>query len=507
MLIHADKTPKNKNQSVSNAISQKQGGGASTFQFVDNRSEAVSQKKMQKMISNSSQGKQLKAFQEITINSPRKQELPIQKKEKNIGFPSNFKTDIEKKSLSPLQSSKQQRESLTVVYQQKLINAIDRGSTFQLTENGSWWGSTIGGTLGGIAGAVAGYAYGTLSAATGAITGGVSDAVAGYQHGGLSSALVEGAGGLVTGAFSGMSSGMYHGGSVGMTLGSAIGGVLGDWLTGPEAHIANPDGPIAMRMRANLAKLQELVPLDHAVSAKPNVAAVRARMHPNEIKLLNWMHDALGNADFDKVSRGAQVRIPFHRGLFDRLIALGAQKRPSSHYSGTLFASGFTQIVGEQYGTAGQFLPTVLFGKIKDRKGNFHMYFQPEGNAFNPDTIWAERLRHGKDALNYVVYGVQQGPHGTSLHTDGNPIADHRYTPSLADKTVNRTTDFKAFIANFVYTNGGSTLLSKVGVNSSKGQAMAMELITKLGLYALAYKAWKGFGSSMTEAVWKKVMG
>lgn len=373
-------------------------------------------------------------------------------------------------------------------------NTPAAGATIQLTENGKWWGSAIGSVLGTTLGAAAGYASGTLSAATGAITGGVSDAITGYQHGGLRGALVEGTSGAITGAFSGMASGMYHGGMVGWSLGSALGGGAGDWLTGPDAPSPQVLGPLAIRMRANLGKLHTAVPsLDGAVGSKGKVAAVSVGMHPNEIRLLNWMHDALGDGGFDEVSRGGQVRTPFHRGLFNSLIALGAQKRQSSHYSGTLFVSGFRQVVGEQYGTAGAFLPTVLFGKIQDRKGNFYMYFQPEGNAFNPDTGWPERWAHMKDAGNYAFFGTQQGPHGTSMHTDGNPISDTQYRRTPSDFGYLRAMDFRAFAANLVYTSGGAKLLAKFGVSSPQGQAMSIEILTKVGLYAVAHLAWKRF--------------
>lgn len=53
MNTHADITQKNKSQSVANEISQKQGGcGESTFQFADNRPEAVAQRKLQVMANN-----------------------------------------------------------------------------------------------------------------------------------------------------------------------------------------------------------------------------------------------------------------------------------------------------------------------------------------------------------------------------------------------------------------------------------------------------------------------
>jgi hypothetical protein len=79
MNTHADKTQENKSQSVSNTISQKQGGGESTFQFVDNRPESIFQRKLQEMANNHS----------------LQQQQPIQKKENNIGLPDNLKSGIE----------------------------------------------------------------------------------------------------------------------------------------------------------------------------------------------------------------------------------------------------------------------------------------------------------------------------------------------------------------------------------------------------------------------------
>ncbi|MEM9276790.1 MAG: hypothetical protein AAGA80_28205, partial [Cyanobacteria bacterium P01_F01_bin.143] len=80
MNTHADKTQENKSQSVANAISQKKGSGESTFKFVDNRPEAIAQRKLQEMANNSPQVAQLRAFQNIAnIYSDCKQQT-IQKK-------------------------------------------------------------------------------------------------------------------------------------------------------------------------------------------------------------------------------------------------------------------------------------------------------------------------------------------------------------------------------------------------------------------------------------------
>lgn len=110
MNTHADKTQENKSQSVTNGESQLQSGGESTFQFVDNRPEAVAQRKLQEMANNSSQISQLRGFQAMANNSPQAQlttqlqsmadnhsaqQQPIQKKENNTGLPDNLKSGIE----------------------------------------------------------------------------------------------------------------------------------------------------------------------------------------------------------------------------------------------------------------------------------------------------------------------------------------------------------------------------------------------------------------------------
>jgi hypothetical protein len=97
MNTHADKTEKNKSQTVITETSQLQSGGKSTFQFINNRSDAVAQRKLQEMANNSPQVSQLRAFQEMANNSPQAKQLaqlqkmannhsaqheqPIQKKE------------------------------------------------------------------------------------------------------------------------------------------------------------------------------------------------------------------------------------------------------------------------------------------------------------------------------------------------------------------------------------------------------------------------------------------
>ncbi len=69
MNTYADRIQENKSQSVANAVSQKQSGGESVFQFVDNRPETVAQRKLQEMANNSSQVSQLKAEKNVMNQS------------------------------------------------------------------------------------------------------------------------------------------------------------------------------------------------------------------------------------------------------------------------------------------------------------------------------------------------------------------------------------------------------------------------------------------------------
>lgn len=95
MHTHADKTQENKSQSVSAANPQLQSGGESTFQFVDNRPEAVKQRKLQEMANKSPQVKLATQLQAMANHYSVQQHQPIQKKENNTGFPDNLKTGIE----------------------------------------------------------------------------------------------------------------------------------------------------------------------------------------------------------------------------------------------------------------------------------------------------------------------------------------------------------------------------------------------------------------------------
>jgi hypothetical protein len=95
MHTHADKTQENKNQSVANVESNKQSGAEPIFQFIDNRPEAVAQRKLQEMANDSLQAKQTAQLNALADIHTTRLEHPIQKKENNTGLPDNLKTGVE----------------------------------------------------------------------------------------------------------------------------------------------------------------------------------------------------------------------------------------------------------------------------------------------------------------------------------------------------------------------------------------------------------------------------
>lgn len=78
MNTHTSKTQEKKSKSASLANSQMKNGGESTFQFVDNRPEAIAQRKLQETANNSPLIKQLKS---TVFTSDSRQYYTIQKKQ------------------------------------------------------------------------------------------------------------------------------------------------------------------------------------------------------------------------------------------------------------------------------------------------------------------------------------------------------------------------------------------------------------------------------------------
>ncbi|MEO0556364.1 MAG: hypothetical protein AAF149_24490 [Bacteroidota bacterium] len=94
MHTHTDKTQENKSQSVANSVTQNHSDDRSAFQFVNNRPEAIAQRKLQEMANNSPQSKQAAQLQAIAGNYYAKQHDTIQKKEDKIGLLDNLDTGL-----------------------------------------------------------------------------------------------------------------------------------------------------------------------------------------------------------------------------------------------------------------------------------------------------------------------------------------------------------------------------------------------------------------------------
>jgi len=71
MNTYAEKIQKSKGQSISDSNSQTQSNATSTFQLVNNRPEAIAQRKLQEIANNSQRVSQLKTFQDMSNDSLR----------------------------------------------------------------------------------------------------------------------------------------------------------------------------------------------------------------------------------------------------------------------------------------------------------------------------------------------------------------------------------------------------------------------------------------------------
>ena len=80
---------------AANSVAQKKSNVKQGFGFVDNRTEAIAQRKLQEMANNSPQVKRAAQLQAMANNYSTKQRQPTQKKENNTGLPDNLKSGIE----------------------------------------------------------------------------------------------------------------------------------------------------------------------------------------------------------------------------------------------------------------------------------------------------------------------------------------------------------------------------------------------------------------------------
>ncbi|SEN04454.1 DUF4157 domain-containing protein [Nitrosomonas marina] len=145
MKTHTDKTPDNNSKSIERNDSSKQSDGGSASHFVDNRPEAVVNRKLQDMASCSPQAIQLRAFHKMANNTCRAEEFAqfqgeadnrlavqptIQKIVSNTGLPDNLKLGLERYSGCAMDDVRVHYNSDKPV--QRNANAFTQGNTIHL---------------------------------------------------------------------------------------------------------------------------------------------------------------------------------------------------------------------------------------------------------------------------------------------------------------------------------------------------------------------------------------
>ncbi|MBE9062407.1 DUF4157 domain-containing protein [cf. Phormidesmis sp. LEGE 11477] len=101
MSTYADKTQEGKSRSVASIVTQKKNSSDSTFQFVDNRPDAVVQQNLHKMANNCPRETQLSAFQNKLQKSDitqRQVKSEDEVAENRTGMPDQLKSGLEQLS-------------------------------------------------------------------------------------------------------------------------------------------------------------------------------------------------------------------------------------------------------------------------------------------------------------------------------------------------------------------------------------------------------------------------
>ncbi|WP_417237452.1 hypothetical protein [Bizionia paragorgiae] len=90
MYTQENKSKENKGRTLDNFVTQKQSVGRQGLDLLDNRSEAIAQRKLQEVVSNSPQTKQVDQLQSMTDNDSAYQQKLFQKKENNTSFSGQY---------------------------------------------------------------------------------------------------------------------------------------------------------------------------------------------------------------------------------------------------------------------------------------------------------------------------------------------------------------------------------------------------------------------------------
>ncbi len=162
---------------------------------------------------------------------------------------------------------------------------------------------------------------------------------------------------------------------------------------------------------------------------------------------------------YHELFHGAYVFIPDDGATYQLLTSYDQYNLVSRNYSSSHYS------LEPQYGFRGYLVGECLFGTkiIDDEKGS---WIQLE--AYSTDLL--STPGHLFSYLNYLFTGYNQGPHGSSIHTECNPILinlDDPLKPSISQPTL-PTANIIEHESKIISDSGCSIKISDVFVDSNK---------------------------------------
>lgn len=119
MNTHADKTGKNQDQLLANEHTQKQSGGESTLKFIDNRPEAIVQRKLREVIDHSPKSIQIDAFRNMLDNNHQANSTDLVTQRKSV---------VQLKNRKEKKKQKREKTGLGRLYEAELLmTSIEAG--------------------------------------------------------------------------------------------------------------------------------------------------------------------------------------------------------------------------------------------------------------------------------------------------------------------------------------------------------------------------------------------
>jgi len=159
--------------------------------------------------------------------------------------------------------------------------------------------------------------------------------------------------------------------------------------------------PYCLRIE-RLRNMAKALKSDPAVNVKSLIANVEKATVDESLLLDSLFTIVDAHRYCGEIFRGAHVRIGDDGWYYNDWRRLGSAKpRPSSHDSDV-----------QQYEVAGPCCHAFLFG----RRGG-KTWFQMENNAYK-----GSKLGHGVDYIKYKISDKNQGPYGSSIHTDKHEL-------------------------------------------------------------------------------------